>query len=206
MRGTLVAELSELRGLHTKDLESIKSFITRRHEKWIPKFKEFKATFPRRLVFIGTTNQEQFLSDATGNRRFLPVEVTKVEREKITSERSQYWAEAAYLFNKTGIAWEDAEKLAVEQFERFEMTNPWQDLIEHWLKSSVIANDVMTSNGKAENITTRRILQECLLIQNKDQWNHHVKKVAEIMRKMGYESKQLRRDGVKSYFWIIKES
>jgi hypothetical protein len=206
MRGTLVAELSELRGLHTKDLESIKSFITRRHEKWIPKFKEFKATFPRRLVFIGTTNQEKFLSDATGNRRFLPVEVTKVEREKITSERSQYWAEAAYLFKKTGIAWEDAEKLAVEQFERFEMTNPWQDLIEHWLKSSVIVNDVMTSNGKAENITTRIILDDCLGIQKKDQWHNDCKKVAEIMRKLGYESKQLRRNGVKSYFWVIKES
>ncbi|MCV5824559.1 virulence-associated E family protein, partial [Escherichia coli] len=75
MRGRLVAEIGELRGLNTKELESIKAFVTRTHENWIPKYREFATQFPRRLVFVGTTNEDEFLADKTGNRRWLPVEV-----------------------------------------------------------------------------------------------------------------------------------
>src|SRR5690606_34027600 len=78
MRGKLVAEIGELRGLHTKELEAIKAFITRTHEQWVPKYREFTTTFPRRLVFIGSTNKDQFLADETGNRRWLPVRVSQV--------------------------------------------------------------------------------------------------------------------------------
>src|SRR5690606_13267649 len=59
MRGKLVAEIGELRGLHSKEMESVKAFITRTHEHWIPKYREFETTFPRRLVFIGSTNKDQ---------------------------------------------------------------------------------------------------------------------------------------------------
>lgn len=83
MRGCLVAEISELRGLNTKELESIKAFVTRTHEKWIPKFKEFATQFPRRSLSIGTTNEDEFLGDKTGNRRWLPVEVGKMDVEGI---------------------------------------------------------------------------------------------------------------------------
>jgi len=73
MRGRLIAEIAELRGLHTRELDSIKAFIARTHETWVPKYREFAVQFPRRLVFIGTTNQDEFLADETGNRRWLPV-------------------------------------------------------------------------------------------------------------------------------------
>lgn len=83
MRGRLVAEIGELRGLNTKELESIKAFVTRTHENWIPKYREFATQFPRRLVFVGTTNEDEFLADKTGNRRWLPVEVSKVDVKAI---------------------------------------------------------------------------------------------------------------------------
>ena len=41
MRGKLVGELEELRGLNTRHIEEIKAWITRRTEGWIPKYKEF---------------------------------------------------------------------------------------------------------------------------------------------------------------------
>src|SRR5690606_14634369 len=69
MRGRLVAEIGELRGLHTREQEAIKAFVSRTHENWIPKYREFAVQFPRRLVFIGTTNKDEFLADETGNRR-----------------------------------------------------------------------------------------------------------------------------------------
>lgn len=90
MRGRLVAEIGELRGLNTKELESIKAFVTRTHENWIPKYREFATQFPRRLVFIGTTNEDEFLADKTGNRALPCGRDFHISRGK----RSMYWPTA----------------------------------------------------------------------------------------------------------------
>lgn len=133
MRGRLVAEIGELRGLNTKDLESIKAFVTRTHENWIPKYREFATQFPRRLVFVGTTNQDEFLADDTGNRRWLPVRVSNVDFEAIKNDRLQLWAEAKELFGLYGIKFKDAERLATAEHEQYMIKDAWQDAVSKWL-------------------------------------------------------------------------
>lgn len=133
MRGKLVCEIGELRGLSKRDLESVKSFITRRHEQWIPKYREFAITFPRRCVMIGTTNQNQFLEDDTGNRRWLPLTVGKLDRAGIERDRLQLWAEGAALFRRGGVAWRDAETLAQARHVVHMVTDSWEVSIERWL-------------------------------------------------------------------------
>uniref|UniRef100_T1I2W3 Virulence-associated protein E-like domain-containing protein n=1 Tax=Rhodnius prolixus TaxID=13249 RepID=T1I2W3_RHOPR len=94
MRGCLVAEISELRGLNTKDLESIKAWVTRTHDKWVPKFREFTTTFARRGIHLGSSNEDEFLADKTGNRRWLPVDVVEmVDTDAIARNRELLWAE-----------------------------------------------------------------------------------------------------------------
>jgi hypothetical protein len=133
MRGKLVCEIGELRGLSKRDIESVKSFLSRRHEQWIPKYREFAITFPRRCLMIGTTNQNQFLEDDTGNRRFLPLTVGKLEREAIVADRLQLWAEGAERYRRSGVAWRDAETLAQARHVVHMVTDSWEVSIERWL-------------------------------------------------------------------------
>lgn len=133
MRGKLVAEIGELRGLHTKELESIKAFVTRTHENWVPKFKEFSTQFPRRLVFFGTTNKDEFLADETGNRRWLPVDVEECDVDNIKRDALLLWAEARDLFNANGVSFREAEQLAERVHGDYTMSDPWQEIIEKWL-------------------------------------------------------------------------
>ncbi|WP_340123643.1 virulence-associated E family protein [Methylobacter svalbardensis] len=204
MRGTLIAELAELRGLNTKDLETIKSFITRRHEKWTPKFKEFTTTFPRRLIMIGTTNQEEFLADPTGNRRFLPIVVTKADRKAIAADYKQLWAEAAVLFNATGVAWQDAERLAHEEHSKFEIIDPLEEKIETWLQTPYLSAPNKMKPEDRDGISTTDIIEECLKVDPRF-WVMTpgiTKKVGVVMRKLGYKHKQVRRDGFKQYLCL----
>lgn len=118
LRGKLIGELGELRGLKTKDAESIKAWITRTHEEWTPKFVEFTKVMPRRCVFVGTTNETEFLADQTGNRRWLPMNVVKqCDVEALERDRDQVWAQAAHMFCLYDIMWQDAHRLAPAEHE-----------------------------------------------------------------------------------------
>lgn len=138
MRGTLVNELEELRGLKTRDAESIKAWITKTADKWTPKYVEFASTYRRRSVFIGTTNRDDILDDPTGERRWLPSAVgvsDSIDVDAIVRDREQLWAEGATLFLLDGIAWRDAERLAPLEQEAFKTDDVYVPLIARWLET-----------------------------------------------------------------------
>lgn len=135
MRGALVCEIPELRGLRTRAVEAIKAFVARTHEKWIPKYKEYSTTFPRRCIFIATTNDDEFLADSTGNRRWLPFEVKRfIDTDRIVADRAQLWAEGRELFKKHGVVFYEAEELAKDHHEQYMMRDAWFDVISDWLE------------------------------------------------------------------------
>lgn len=71
--GKLVVEVSELEAFNHSDMSSIKQAITAQRDNIRMPYKEFAADYPRTCIFIGTTNEGAFLTDTTGNRRFLPI-------------------------------------------------------------------------------------------------------------------------------------
>jgi len=192
MRGVLIAELSELRGLRTKDAESIKDFITRKHENWVPKYKEFSTTFARRLIFIGTTNESQFLADSTGNRRFLPVTVGVVDPDAILRDRDQLWAEAGRLYRQQGIQYQQAEVLARQQHADYEIKDAWEEAIFEWI-------DLRRNRMLFSGISTQEILDEVLELPLAKHDRANQTRVMSIMRKLGCHNRRIRR----VYRWFL---
>ena len=100
-----VLELGELAGMRKMDAETIKSFITRTHDKYRPAYGRNVETHARACIIVGTTNDEDgFLRDVTGNRRFWPIIVTGNTQAKpwqITdTTRDQIWAEALHYYSQ----------------------------------------------------------------------------------------------------------
>lgn len=148
MRGKLVIEFEELRGLQSRDSEAIKAFITRKVEEWTPKFKEFNTSFKRRCIFIGTHNPKNgFLSDDTGERRWLPIDVgetlPKLDIDAIVRDRTMLWAEALDIWRREGVVWEPAERLAKEEHRKFKQHDSWNAAVWAWLNE-----DDALANGK----------------------------------------------------------
>ena len=78
--GSFIIELSELLALvRAKDVEAMKAFITRTVDKYRPAYGRYTAEVPRCNVFIGTTNDASFLTDVTGNRRYLPINIDETK-------------------------------------------------------------------------------------------------------------------------------
>jgi predicted P-loop ATPase len=193
MRGRLVAELGELRGLHTKELESIKAFITRQHEDWTPKYREFNTVFPRRLVFIGTTNKDEFLADETGNRRWLPVRIGKVDLDALKHDRAQLWAEGAVLFTTGGVDFREAETLAAGVHAEHMMRDPWEPTVSAWLDEP----DTLTGDKPAmrEFLRVHDVLREALGFEAKQIKRVEEMRVGAVLRALGYTRKKLRIGG-----------
>lgn len=133
LRGKLVGELAELRGLNGRAAESIKAWITRRVEAWTPKFVEHETRFARRLLMIGTTNEQEFLADHTGERRWLPLTVGAVDVERIRREREQLWAEGLARFEKGGVQWREAQELARAEHAAYKVSDTLEDRVADWL-------------------------------------------------------------------------
>lgn len=199
MRGTLVAEIGELRGLHSRELEAIKSFITRTHEEWTPKFKEFGTKFARRLVFVGTTNQDEILSDETGNRRFLPVTVErKIDTDAVRSDLLLLWAEGRELYRKNGVMWQAAERLAPEQHAQYMVNDAWSDDIAEWLDGYEM--DATAPRWHSE-FSTKDVLRGALSIAASISNKSHEMRIGKALRGLGFVRDQKRRDGKPTRMW-----
>lgn len=203
MRGKLVAEIGELRGLHTKELESIKAFITRTHENWVPKFKEFAVQYPRRLVFIGTTNKDEFLDDETGNRRFLPVRVGLADLANIIKYREQFWAEGRELFKKHGILYKQAEELGAAEHDQYMLKDPWEDAVLKWL----IEPDMLTDEKPIDKPYLRSgdVLQHALKIEPRNIKRGDEMRIGKTLAALGYVRKVV-RNGDKTQKAFVKKS
>lgn len=116
VRRAWIIEVGELAGMKKAEAEQIKLFISKREDQYRPAYGRQIEVYPRQCIFIGTTNEVEFLRDATGNRRFwivtTPNSDTRVDfRTELTDEVvHQIWAEA-YLYYKQGetLYLDDAE-------------------------------------------------------------------------------------------------
>jgi predicted P-loop ATPase len=110
LEGAWICEVSELLAMtKAKDVEAVKSFITRQNDRYRMPFDRRVTDHKRSCIFIGTTNKEQFLTDKTGNRRFYPVRVYQTGNELFENENRikayilQCWAEALTLYDEGNL-------------------------------------------------------------------------------------------------------
>jgi hypothetical protein len=97
-----IVEVQELASLRKADIETLRAFLTETHDTFRLTYGRKVETFPRRAIFVGTTNEfEEYLTDPAGNRRYWPVRCTEVDLEALKADREQLWAQATAMF-KTG--------------------------------------------------------------------------------------------------------
>lgn len=129
LQGYWILELGELAGMRKAEVETVKAFMSREDDKYRAAYGMNVESHPRQCVIVGSTNNEDgFLRDTTGNRRFWPLK-TSDQREKTPWDMDdetvkQIWAEALTAFR-------NGEKLYLEGSEAEQAEEEQTAALEH---------------------------------------------------------------------------
>ncbi len=152
IQGTWINEVGELTAMTKQETSAVKQFLSKCDDIYRAAYGRQTKRYPRRCVFFGTSNDQEFLKDMTGNRRFWPVDVGLHEARKsiwqeLPGEVDQIWAEA-YLYWSMGEALylpKEIEELAQEQQEEHREVSGKEGMVRDYLEKKVPANwDRMT--------------------------------------------------------------
>ncbi len=141
-------EMSEMDTISRAEIRTVKSFVSRAVDKYRPSYGRKTVTRYRQNVFVGTTNEDDFLRDATGSTRFWPVEVpdsipTDWSRDEVWSAAYQLYLTGYSCFLETTEQRSEADDVRKD----FQHQDAWTESIEKFLinKAEVTAADVLAA-------------------------------------------------------------
>lgn len=146
--GKWVYEISEMGSLMRAEEKKQKSFLSRQEDEYRPPYGKRMQKVPRQLVFVGTTNEEEYLKDMTGGRRFWPVLCEgELDLDGLREAILLMYAEALADYRAGERCWPTPEEQAAlfspEQARRG-MDEPFEDILAQWV------NDRITPFSTAE--------------------------------------------------------
>lgn len=195
LRGCWVYEFDELDSFRGRDATRVKSFITGRVDSYRPPYGRHPVDIPRECAFAGSTNEEQYLTDPTGNRRFWPVLCGAIDIPALAAARDQLWAEAFHRFT-TGELWYVPEGDLAEQFRQLQgerqQTDPWVDELSKWLNGLLVVR-------QQEGVTTMQAMESGLGLKSGSVGRTEETRVGHALRLCGWVRVRKLQNGVRSY-------
>lgn len=191
IKGRWIIEVPELEGMRKYEVEKIKSLLSRQKDIARLAYDRNVSEYPRQCIIVGTTNREVYLRDSTGNRRFWPVSVEKIDIDAFKKDIHQLYAEAVCL-EKQGFSirlnkalWSDA---AFEQEKRY-VEDPFE---------TIIADAIGDQNGKIRALTVWDIVE---LPKGHRNQSHNCR-IGEAMTKLGFKRTKLRFGGPPEWCYV----
>ena len=184
--GKWIVEIGELAGMRKAESEHVKAMLSRQCDESRLAYGKLKTKQQRQCVFIGTTNEQAYLIDDTGNRRFLPVRTGRIDVEAIDRDRDQLWAEAAHCEAKGEAIYLPKElsgSMRATQLER-EIYDEWEGPISVWLDETFPAQ---WASERDQKTTVLDVATSALTLDKVRLGSAEQKRVAKCLRKCGWE-------------------
>ncbi|MBE0469622.1 MAG: virulence-associated protein E [Methyloprofundus sp.] len=178
MGGKWILELTEMGAANRSELEQQKAFLSATSTNVRMAYARHTTEFKRQCVFIATTNQDDYLKDSSGNRRWWPISCGLASGEMLDIEAlkaniDQIWAEAAtlYLLGESTLLSDEAKIIAIEEQADKMQADSWEGVINEWLLQECDVNryepDVMQEQyEQREEVCAIEIWQDCLCMND----------------------------------------
>lgn len=178
IQGKWIVEVAELDAMRRATASRVKSFVSRREDRFREPYGRHPVNRPRQCVFLGTTNETHYLQDSTGGRRFWPVRTGWIDREGLRRDRNQLWAEALVAYRAGERWWPEPKEfhaLELEVRERSER-DLWSVAIEEHL-----------FKVPHESMTILQVAREILDVDISKARNSDAKRIAACLRTIGWQ-------------------
>ena len=179
----------QLKALNKRDENELKNLITCPMVKYRMPYDKYVEEHPHLASFVASVNGNDFLTDPTGSRRFLPFEVLSIDigRAKAISMDNVY-AEAKALLKSGFRYWFDDDEIAelYRESEDFQVQTAEIELLLCCFEKPT------EDNPRSSYMTTTEIITYLGL------YTHHslsLKHMGEALRKAGFEKVSKRREG-----------
>jgi predicted P-loop ATPase len=192
MHRVWVVEWSELETVFSRrDVSATKAFLSSSVDALRPPYHRDIQDFPRASIIVGSTNEDEFLSDKTGNRRFWVIPVKKkVDVDLLAQERDAIWA-AAVLAYKSGEQWwltPEEETLLAQANQGWQATDSWEAAILNYLDNKLTCN-------------IAELLEKAIGLELAKQSKSEQMRVSNILRRNGWERAHKRIGNKRERFW-----
>jgi predicted P-loop ATPase len=195
IQGAWGVEIGEMDSFSKADVTSVKTAITRRVDKFRAPYERVPRSYRRECVFVGTTNEHQYLRDPTGGRRFLPARTDgEVRIDDINAQRDQLWAEAMKLF-EDGFAWWQLPDDALEEQAARYVSDSWEGRVDKWLDMRMDEGRYPSRfkfGTRVDWTTTDEILVHAIGLDPGKHGRAEQQRVAAILKTLGWENHRRR--------------
>ena len=189
--------MDELDAMTPRELNAMKSVITSTDVNERAAYGYTKERRVRLASFCASSNKREFLTDMTGNRRWLPFEVDSIQNPfHTTLPYDLMYAEALYLIDNDFNYWFDLEE--IDTLEQHNEVFRAQDSEEQLLP---ILFDI-PAEGKGEFMTTAQISERIVSFGNIKK-PMPVSQLGMLLGKAGYRAVSRRINGIKARGWIV---
>jgi predicted P-loop ATPase/phage/plasmid primase-like uncharacterized protein len=205
IQGAWLYEIAELDSFNRGDITAIKAFITNTVDDFRAPYGRRNTKYPRRTCFAATTNQDEYLKDTTGARRFWPVRCGTINLDLLAARRDQLFAEAVILI-KAGLKWhptkeEERDLIKPEQEER-EIDDVWYPRIYRFVDGIAESTSSQTIPYLTE-VTMEVLLTKALQIEigKLSAARSESTRVGNCMARMGWQKKR-RGGGAREWYYL----
>lgn len=199
-------EIAEMESFTKAEVNKVKQALSAQDDTYRPSYGRYARKFKRQCVFVGTTNDDQYLRDPTGARRFLPVSVGRIDVDRVRVLRDQLWAEAVHRYKRGENYW-TLPKDADDQQDRRFMADSWEEIVTRWLTGSLGEKAYgptvrFGDKGGVLDPTTTDILHYALSIDVGKHGRPEQMRVAAIMKKLKWHQERVMEDGSRQRRWV----
>lgn len=195
LQGCWVHEFSELHAITGKDVTLVKAFVSAQIDYLRAPFDRRPAKYPRQCVFFGTSNNNKWARDRTGNRRMWPIEITTpVKTEWVQENLDQLLAEALHRveagerFHPTYE--EERDWFQPEQAKRVQTTGVEEALMQYLCGTRTVKGPTL-GGDVPERVTLLGCLEGIGIDVAKSASNRNVQsEVIELLHKWGWIHKK----------------
>lgn len=140
LSGKWIIELAELASVRRADNEKVKGWLTRCVDRYRVSYARLAQDFKRQCVTCGSTNEQEYLTDTTGNRRYWPVKVANndVDIAALDAVRDQLWAEAVVKYRAGEVRYPvgpAVKAVFAAEVEKCRVVDEYETSMRLWLEN-----------------------------------------------------------------------